>query len=139
MKKQELDKSDIMLIDEAVKIEKSNHDYGFHYRVVACAIRTKDGIIYKGINIGKIHGSCAEFIALGSAIAEGERDFETIVAVHSGAKNNIVTPCGNCRQLLMEYCPEIKVIINDENGRPVKVAAKDLLPFDYREIPVSDV
>ena len=29
-----------------------------------------------------IHGSCAEYITIGIAIASGDREFDTIVAVH---------------------------------------------------------
>ena len=137
MQTYELTEKDMALIAEAVKTESQNHDYGFHYRVVACALRCTDGSVYKGINIGKIHGSCAEFIAMGSAVADGKRCFETIVAVHKEAVNNIVTPCGNCRQLMMEYCPDVMVIINNEQGEPVKVMAKHLLPHAYEEIIIN--
>lgn len=51
-----------------------------------------------------IHGSCAEYITMGIAISAGERDFETIVAVHEKAPNCVIPPCGNCRQMLYEYC-----------------------------------
>lgn len=137
MKTVELNEKDQELISIAIETEKENHDYGIHYRVVAAALRCKDGKVYKGINVGKIHSSCAEFIAFGTAIADGQRAFDTIVAVHAEAKNNLVTPCGNCRQLMMEYCPDIFVIINDENGKPVKIKAKDLLPFAYEEIIIN--
>lgn len=40
-----------------------------------------------------------------------------------------IPPCGNCRQMLFEYCPDIKVIVNDEKGNFIKVKARDLLPF----------
>lgn len=130
----QLTEKDRELIKTALRTEKENRDYDFHYRVVACALRCKDGKVYNGINIGKIHSSCAEFIAFGSAVADGQRNFDTIVAVHAEAKNNIVTPCGNCRQLMMEYCPDIFVIINDNDGNPAKVRARDLIPFAYEEI-----
>ncbi len=137
MVKYDLTKEDKELIDTALLTEAENHDYGEHYRVVACALRCKDGEIYKGINVGKIHGSCAEFVALGAAIADGRRAFKTIVAVHREAKNNLVSPCGNCRQLMMEYCPDIMVIVNDEQGKAVKVRAKDLIPYAYEEVIIN--
>ena len=52
-----------------------------------------------------------------------------IVAVHKDFPNKVITPCGNCRQLLIEYCPDIKVILNDYDNNLVKVGIKDLLPF----------
>ena len=64
----------------------------------------------------------------------GEREFDTIVAAHMKAPNNVVSPCGNCRQMLFEYCPDINVIVNDENGQLVKVTARELLPYAYVEI-----
>ncbi|PKM63069.1 MAG: cytidine deaminase [Firmicutes bacterium HGW-Firmicutes-21] len=137
MIKHELNEKDKELILTALKTEQENHDYGMHYRVVACALLCRDGKVYKGINIGKIHGSCAEFVAFGAAVADGQRNFDTVVAVHKEAVNNIVTPCGNCRQLMIEYCPDIMVIVNDEQGRAVKVRAKDLIPFAYEEIVIN--
>lgn len=31
--------------------------------------------------------------------------------------------------MLFKYCPDIKVIVNDESGNLIKVTAKDILPF----------
>jgi cytidine deaminase len=57
--------------------------------------------------------------------------------VHELAVNSVVPPCGNCRQMLFEYAPEIKVILNDDQGRLVKVGVKDLLPFAWRPVIVG--
>ena len=56
-------------------------------------------------------------------------NFDTIVAVNEKYVNSVIPPCGNCRQMLLEYCPDIKVILNDENGSLIKVKARELLPF----------
>ena len=86
------------------------------------------------MNCDGIHGSCAEYITMGIAISAGEREFDTIVAVHEKAPNGVVAPCGNCRQMLYEYCPDIKVIVNDESGKLIKVNSRDLLPFAWEPI-----
>ena len=57
---------------------------------------------------------------MGIATSAGEREFDTIVATHEKALNGVVSPCGNCRQMLFEYCPDIKVIVNDENGNLIE-------------------
>jgi len=44
------------------------------------AIRCRNGNIYTGVNVYSNHGACAEMIAIGSAITNGEREFECLVA-----------------------------------------------------------
>ena len=134
MKKYDITESDRNLIEIALKCLNDNFDDGVYNHTVGCALLCKNGEIYKGVNCDGIHGSCAEYITIGIAISNGEREFDTIVAVHDKAPNCVVSPCGNCRQMLFEYCPDIKVIVNDENGNLTKVTAKDLLPFAWQPI-----
>lgn len=134
MKKYDITNTDRELIEIALKCLNDNFDDGVYNHTVGCALLCKNGEIYKGVNCDGIHGSCAEYITMGVAISNGEREFDTIVAVHDKAPNCVVSPCGNCRQMLFEYCPDIKVIVNDENGNLTKVTAKDLLPFAWQPI-----
>jgi len=134
MKTYELTADDRALIDKALEVLLKNFDDGVYYHTVGSALRCKNGAVYLGVNCDGIHGSCAEFISIGAAITAGEREFDTIVAVHDKAPNSLVPPCGNCRQMLFEYCPDIKVILNDSQGKAVKVALRDLLPLAYVEI-----
>lgn len=134
MKKYSITEKDNTLIQTALKVLEENFDDGVYNHTVGCAILCKNGNIYKGVNCDGIHGSCAEYITMGIAVSQGERDFDTIVAVHEKAPNCVVSPCGNCRQMLYEYCPDIKVIVNDENGNLVKITARDLLPFAWEAV-----
>lgn len=134
MKRYKLNTIDEKLIEIGLEALKANFDDGVYNHTVGCAILCKNGNIYKGINCDGIHGSCAEYITMGIAISSGERDFDTIVATHDKAPNGVVSPCGNCRQMLYEYCPDIKVIVNDENGKLIKVKARDLLPFAWEAV-----
>lgn len=134
MERFELNDADKTLIETALAVLKENFDDGVYNHTVGAAVRCGNGKIYKGINCDGIHGSCAEYITMGIAISAGERDFDTIVAVHEKALNGVIPPCGNCRQMLFEYCPNIKVIVNDEDGRLMKVKARDLLPFAWKPI-----
>ena len=74
---------------------------------------------------------------MGMAVSAGEREFDTIVAVHEKHRNGVISPCGNCRQMLYQYCPDILVIVNDEEGKLVKVSARDLLPFAWERVVVE--
>ena len=122
------------LIETALKTLEKNFDDGIYNHTVGCAIRCKNGKVYTGVNCDGIHGSCAEYITIGIAISAGEREFDTIVAVHEKAPNCVFSPCGNCRQMLFEYCPDVMVILNDENGNLIKVKARDLLPFAWQPV-----
>lgn len=125
---------DRALIKKALEVLELNFDDGVYNHTVGCALRCENGKIYSGVNCDGIHGSCAEYVTVGMAISAGERDFDTIVAVHEKALNSVLSPCGNCRQMMFEYCPKIKVILNDENGNLIKVRAEDLLPFAWQPV-----
>ena len=115
----------------AVGEDAQDGAYRGGYHTVGGAVRGASGRIYTGVNCDGIHGACAEYVAVGAAISEGEGELLTIVAVNDHAPNGICAPCGNCRQMLIEYCPNILVILNDENGRMVKIPARDLLPLAW--------
>ena len=134
MRKYKVTGADTELISIALKTLEKNFDDGVYHHTVASAIRCKDGKIYSGVNCDGIHGSCAEYITIGMAISAGEREFDTIVATHDKAINSLLSPCGNCRQMLFEYCPNIMVILNNDDGEIIKVNIKDLLPFAYSRI-----
>ena len=134
MERYELTAIDKKLIEIGLDVLKNNFDDGIYNHTVGCAILCKNGNIYKGVNCDGIHGSCAEYITMGIAISAGEREFDTIVATHDKALNGVISPCGNCRQMLYEYCPDINVIVNDENGNLIKVKARDLLPFAWEAV-----
>lgn len=124
-----VDSNDLELIEEAKKVINKNFDEVDENYTVGAAIRCKNGNIYVGVNVYTHHGSCAEYIAIGAAITAGEREFDTIVAVRSPKKNNtLIPPCGNCRELLKQYAPNIKVLVQTENGIE-KVTVKELLPY----------
>ena len=99
---------------------------------VAASARSRTGKIYSGINIEACaYGPCAEPIALGTAFTAGDRNIETIVAIHRvGDEFQVLSPCGNCRQLLYDYLPDVWVIYID-NGRVDKAQVHDLLPGAY--------
>jgi cytidine deaminase len=78
------------------------------------------------------YGPCAEPIAIGTAISQGERGLVTIVAVGgSNTSYPVIPPCGNCRQLLWDYAPEATVLLL-RDGDLVKVGIGELMPMAYR-------
>ena len=134
MERFELNDTDKRLIEIALDVLKRNFDDGVYNHTVGCALLCADGSIFSGVNCDGIHGSCAEYVTIGMAISAGQREFDTIVAAHDKHLNFVIPPCGNCRQMLYEYCPDVKVIVNDENGKLIKVKARDLLPFAWQSV-----
>ena len=100
---------------------------------VGAALRTKAGKVYTAVHleasVGRI-AVCAEAIALGKAISEGETEFDTVVAAIylDGGKIEICSPCGMCRELMTDYSKDIKVIVEDE-GKLFKCEMKNMLPM----------
>lgn len=124
-----LEARDLELVKQAEQIIERNFDSDKYYQTVGAAVRCRNGRVYVGVNLDGIHGSCAEAIALGTAITAGERDFECIVAVYGKeAPHNVLSPCGNCRQLITEYAPHCDVIVQTGDGYK-KVSIAELLPY----------
>ena len=72
---------DYELIKKARDIIRINYDQKNYNHTVGAALLGKSGRIYVGINLYSLHGACAEQVAIGNAVAQGEREFEAIVAV----------------------------------------------------------
>lgn len=119
------------LIERARGAILLNYDSVEHMHTVGAALRTKSGQVFVGVNVHSIHGACAEQIALGAAITAGEREFAAIVAVAGENGEDVLSPCGNCRQMLMHYIADGEVILQGEDGL-CKVKVVDLLPFAYQ-------
>lgn len=125
-----LTEKDRELIAEARRAIRRNYDAAEMNHTVGAAVRCAGGTVYVGVNIYSMHGVCAEQVALGAAITNGERVFEAVVAVRGRNGEEIIPPCGNCRQMLCDYAPECEVILA-ENGDTVKLKAAEMLPFPY--------
>lgn len=133
-----LDAADEELVAAARAVITRLHRPFWH--TVAAAIRSRDGRVWTGVHLGATVGRlavCAEPIALGRAILEGDGTVATAVAVrHRKAEEgpgppDIVSPCGACRELLMDYAPDAMVILPGPTG-PEKRPARDMLPLPYR-------
>lgn len=130
---------DLQLIEAARSI--LGRRYRPRWHSVGAAVRGKSGRIYTAVNlnaryVGRVD-VCAEAVAVGMAIAAGEKDLETIVAVqrgNRGARNprgRIVPPCGVCREMLNDYAPKMTVLLPGPKGTIIRRRAHDLLPDRY--------
>ena len=120
------------LIDRA--IEGMSYAYtpysGFR---VGAALLTESGEIYTGCNIENAAytpTNCAERTAFFKAVSEGERHFAAICIVGG---NDYTSPCGVCRQVMMEFCePEqFKIILAISREEYRIYTLKELLPEGF--------
>jgi cytidine deaminase len=117
------------LVSLAAEARKKAHAPYSNFAVGA-ALLTKSGRVYTGCNVENASyglSVCAERVAVFKAVSEGEREFEAIAVV----TENGVTPCGACRQVLMEFGDDIQVIVADTTGHQRAFALTDLLPEGF--------
>lgn len=115
-----------------------------HYKpfwhTVGAALRSRDGRIWTGVHLGATVGRlsiCAEAVALGRVLMDGDGTIECAVAVRhpkpdeSVREISVVSPCGACRENLLDYDPHAMVIVNTEDGLR-RVPIRTLLPLPYQ-------
>lgn len=105
---------------------------------VGAALRSQAGHVYSGCNVENAAyplGGCAERGAIAMAVqAEGSsfRLAEIAVAAFSHDDRALpVSPCGGCRQALVEFGPEASVSFRQPDGSWVAVSADALLPWRF--------
>ncbi|MEK5007602.1 cytidine deaminase [Bacillus sp. FSL K6-3312] len=137
MKTFDLSQEDVKLIDEAKKKIISLYEDDKHH--VGAAVRMKTGEIISAVHIEAYIGRvtiCAEAIAIGSALSNGYKNFDTIVAVRHPYSDKedrsirVVSPCGICRELISDFGPACFVIIEIDEEM-VKVKIEELIPLKY--------
>lgn len=134
----ELTEEDFDLVERAKDAIRKGYRKDWH--AIGSALRSKDGEIFTSINfdanVGRI-AVCAEPIALANAVMAGREKFDTIVAVRHPKPEKgvmdfqVVSPCGMCREIVTDYDPETKVIIEVE-GELKKMNMMDLLPHKFK-------
>lgn len=105
---------------------------------VGAALITKQGKIYTGCNIENygIMSICAERVAFIKAISEGEKEFKAIAVVGGNHGESIVktTPCGYCRQFMLEFVDdEFEIYVIDESENIITYKINDLLPDGFKK------
>src|SRR5262245_18467358 len=117
---------DQALIDTAKSLIEQRYLEGRHH--IASAVRGTSGKVYTGLHLDTYVGRasvCAEAVALGQAMASGEKGVQAIVSVrhprpreqHQDCK--VASPCGICREMLIDVAAGgvVSLLRGDGRGR----------------------
>lgn len=126
------------LIREAIDSMKYAYTPYSHHKVGA-ALLTKDFHVYKGCNIENAAftpTNCAERTAFFKAVSEGKKEFLAIAIVGGmdGKLTNYCSPCGVCRQVMLEFCdPQNFYVILAKSETEYQVYTLDeVIPMGFR-------
>lgn len=102
------------------------------YRVGAVVV-ADDGSRYSGANVeNSAYGSaiCAEATAIAHAVSSGVRKIDTVaVATLDGDEPGY--PCGDCRQLMVEFDVD-QVVLDGFDAGPIVHRREELIPHGFR-------
>ncbi len=99
---------------------------------VGAALVCSDGTVVDGVNVeSSSYGGtiCAERSALVSALSQRKTRF-AMIAIRANTATPI-SPCGACRQLLLDYAPDLLVVMLAENGDKHMAYVRELLPLAF--------
>lgn len=103
---------------------------------VGAALESESGRVFAGANVENASyglAICAERVALGAAVVQGERRFRRIVIATD--IDPPAAPCGACRQVLAEFGLELEVhAIGPAGGRSWRLAELLADPFGPRDL-----
>jgi len=120
------------LLDLAIKAMKNAYAPYSNFRV-GSAICSSNGKLYSGANVENAAyplGCCAETSAISAMVCDGEQQIAEIVIVGKG--DNLVTPCGGCRQKIREFSmPETIINVCDPKGLRKTYTLQELLPDSF--------
>lgn len=126
-----MDKEIENLISKAREVQERAYAPYSKFKV-GVAILGKDNRVFTGCNVENVaygHSLCAERVAITKAVSEGCRDFEILVVTTDNSR--AVSPCGACRQFLVEFSPNCKVVMVGQDELE-ESTAQELLPRAFK-------
>jgi len=124
------DRRDELVAAARAVMRRSHSPYsGFS---VGAALLGEDGHIYTGTNVENASfglSICAERAAIFRAVAEGCTDF--IACAVTTATDDPTPPCGACRQVLLEFGPDMTLYLAGRGEDIETFVLRDLLPRPF--------
>ncbi len=120
-------------------IEAAQNAYSpYSHLKVGAALLSKKGVVYAGCNVENASfpvGLCAERAAIAAAVLAEGKNFQlkaiAVVAFNEAGVTLPITPCGACRQALIEFGKDAEVGFLNSDNEWMTVTANDLLPHRF--------
>ena len=121
------------ILDKAYKAMDNAYAPYSNFHVGAC-VKTKNGKYFIGANIENAsYGltNCAERNAIFQTYSQGYRqdDIEALAIVGQG--NTLITPCGACRQVLIELLKRDTPIVLGTGEKVLVTNIEELMPMAF--------
>ena len=120
------------LLNAAMAAMKNAHVPYSGYSV-GSSVLGADGVIYGGCNVENAsypEGTCAEASAIAAMVTGGGKKIQQVCV--ASAVDDIVTPCGGCRQKIRELAgPNTPIFICGPDGVKRTFLLKELLPDSF--------
>lgn len=124
-----------MLIDAAKEVRVRAHAPYSGYQVGAALI-DDTGTVHTGCNVENAaypEGTCAEANAIGAMVSGGGKKIVAIAAIGGASEIEACTPCGGCRQCILEFADEdTRIILIGEGNTIDSYSISELLPAGFR-------
>jgi cytidine deaminase len=130
---------DFIALRAAAEAVSANAHAPYSQLRVGAAVVDRSGRVFAGVNVENVSfglTTCAERNALAAAVAAGARALRAVVVVSSAP--HTITPCGACRQVLLELAPDAEVRCYGRDGGELRTTVRELMPhaFDARDVPI---
>lgn len=129
-----LDDEDVDRWLQRADVQRARAHAGYSGFSVGAVVVSGDGNSYDGVNVENASYSltmCAERVAIGSMVAAGDRSGIALVAV-AGPGARTLTPCGACRQVIVEFArPETPIVARAADGTVARWRMDELLPASF--------
>jgi cytidine deaminase len=125
-----------LLIEQALHAREQAYAPYSNFKVGAALLLDDGESVVTGCNVENASyglAICAERNAICAAVAEGRQKFSAIVV----AATPLASPCGACRQFIVEFGKDIEVVSVDANdpSKLLRWSSGDLIPdsFEFKQ------
>ncbi|MFI5015318.1 MAG: cytidine deaminase [Hyphomicrobiales bacterium] len=125
--------AEVTALFDAAMAARANAYAPYSHFPVGAALRSVEGRIFAGCNVENASypiGTCAEAGAIAAMLAQGHKGIAEFLVV--GGADQVVTPCGACRQRLREFAaPGVLVHCATPSGTRSTYSVAALLPVSF--------